>query len=73
MTLVAYISPTNNEVNFSQLLEDPMKFAGVDQGTQLTFFVRMDDAFLGSIDMAIKKAKAAKFFDCRVSEMAVKS
>jgi len=37
--------------------------AVVDAGANLKAFVRMDDAWLGSIDIAIKKAKTARFFD----------
>jgi len=40
-----------------------MDIAVVDAGANLTAFVRMDGAFLGSIDIAIKKAKTARFFD----------
>jgi len=37
--------------------------AVVDAGANLKAFVRMDGAWLGSIDIAIKKAKTARFFD----------
>ena len=40
-----------------------MDIAVVDAGANLTAFVRIDGAFLGSIDIAIKKAKTARFFD----------
>lgn len=40
-----------------------MDIAIVDAGANLKSFVRMDDAWLGSIDIAIKKAKTARFFD----------
>ncbi len=40
-----------------------MDIAIVDAGANLKAFVRMDDAFLGSIDISIKKAKTARFFD----------
>jgi len=40
-----------------------MDIAVVDAGANLTAFIRMDGAFLGSIDIAIKKAKTARFFD----------
>lgn len=36
--------------------------AVVDSGANLKSFVRMDDAWVGSIDIAIKKAKTACFF-----------
>lgn len=37
--------------------------AVVDEGNQLKAFVRMDGAWLGSIDIAINKAKTARGFD----------
>ena len=41
----------------------PMNIAIVDGGANLKAFHRMDDAWLGSIDIAIKKAKTARYFD----------
>ena len=40
-----------------------MDIAIVDAGANLKAFVRMDDAFLGSIDICIKKAKTARLFN----------
>ena len=40
-----------------------MDIAVVDAGANLTAFVRMDGAFIGSIDISIKKAKTARFFN----------
>jgi uncharacterized protein GlcG (DUF336 family) len=40
-----------------------MDIAVIDAGTNLTAFARMDGAWIGSIDIAIKKAKTARFFD----------
>ena len=40
-----------------------MDIAVVDAGANLKAFVRMDGAWLGSVDIAIKKAKTARFFD----------
>jgi len=40
-----------------------MDIAVVDAGANLKAFVRMDGAWLGSIDISIKKAKTARFFD----------
>ena len=40
-----------------------MDVAVVDAGANLKAFARMDDAWLGSIDISIKKAKTARFFD----------
>ncbi len=41
----------------------PMNIAIVDEGANLKAFHRMDNAWLGSVDIAIKKAKTARFFD----------
>ncbi len=40
-----------------------MDIAVVDAGANLKAFVRMDGAWLGSIDISIKKARTARFFD----------
>ena len=40
-----------------------MDIAVVDAGANLKAFVRMDGAFLGSIDISIKKAKTARLFN----------
>jgi uncharacterized protein GlcG (DUF336 family) len=40
-----------------------MNIAVVDTGGNLKAFTRMDGAWLGSIDIAIKKARTARFFD----------
>lgn len=44
-------------------LDTKMNIAVVDAGTNLRAFVRMDGAWLGSIDIAQKKARTARFFD----------
>ena len=41
----------------------------VDVGANLVAFVRMDDAFLGSVDISIKKAKTATMFDRPTGEL----
>ena len=40
-----------------------MNIAVVDAGGNLKAFVRMDGAWLGSIDISIRKARTARFFD----------
>lgn len=40
-----------------------VNIAIVDAGANLKAFIRMDESFLGSIDVAIKKAKTARYFD----------
>ncbi len=44
-------------------IDTKMDIAVVDAGGNLKAFIRMDGAWLGSIDIAIKKAKTARFFD----------
>ncbi len=46
-----------------------MNIAVVDAGANLKAFVRMDEAFLGSIDIAVKKAKTARFFNMPTGEL----
>ena len=47
----------------------PMNIAVVDEGANLKAFHRMDNAWLGSIDISIKKAKTARFFDMDSGEI----
>ncbi len=44
-------------------IDTKMDIAVVDAGANLKAFIRMDGAWLGSIDISIKKAKTARFFD----------
>jgi uncharacterized protein GlcG (DUF336 family) len=46
-----------------------MDIAVVDAGSNLKAFVRMDDAFLGSIDISIKKAKTARLFNMPTGDL----
>lgn len=46
-----------------------MNIAVVDAGANLVAFARMDGAWLGSVDIAIKKAKTARFFDMNTGEI----
>jgi len=50
-------------------IDTKMDIAVVDAGANLKAFVRMDGAWLGSIDIAIKKAKTARFFDMPTGEI----
>src|SRR5690554_3831141 len=44
-------------------IDTKMNIAIVDAGANLVAFSRMDGAWLGSLDISIKKAKTARFFD----------
>lgn len=46
-----------------------MNIAVVDAGANLKGFIRMDGAWLGSIDISVKKAKTARFFDMPTGEI----
>jgi uncharacterized protein GlcG (DUF336 family) len=47
----------------------PMNIAIVDVGANLMAFMRMDGAWLGSIDIAINKAFTARAFDITTLEL----
>ncbi|KQS93255.1 heme-binding protein, partial [Chryseobacterium sp. Leaf394] len=46
-----------------------MNIAVVDSGVNLVAFAKMDDAWLGSIDIAQKKAKTARYFNMNSGEI----
>ena len=50
-------------------IKTKMDIAVVDAGANLKAFIRMDDAFLGSIDISIKKAKTARFFNMPTGDL----
>jgi uncharacterized protein GlcG (DUF336 family) len=53
----------------AEQLNTRMDIAVVDAGANLKAFVRMDGAWLGSIDIAVKKARTARFFDMNTGEI----
>jgi uncharacterized protein GlcG (DUF336 family) len=56
-------------VKKAEAIGTKMDIAVVDAGANLKAFVRMDGAWLGSIDIAIKKARTARFFDMPTGEI----
>ena len=56
-------------VRKSQEIGKKMDIAVVDAGGNLKAFARMDGAWLGSIDISIKKARTARFFDMPTGEI----
>lgn len=46
-----------------------VNIAVVDAGANLKAFIRMDESFLGSIDIAIKKAKTARYFNIATGDL----
>jgi len=53
----------------AQELKTKMDIAVVDAGANLKAFIRMDEAWIGSIDIAHKKAKTARFFNMNTGEI----
>lgn len=54
-------------------LGQPMNIAVADAGGNLVAFVRMDGAWLGSVDIAINKAFTARAFDITTKDLAGES
>ena len=54
----------------AQEIGQPMNIAVVDAGGNLVSHVRMDNAWIGSIDISIKKAWTARAFDISTKELA---
>jgi uncharacterized protein GlcG (DUF336 family) len=57
----------------AQKIGQPMNIAVVDAGGNLVAHVRMDDAWIGSVDIAINKAFTARAFDVSTKELGEKS
>jgi uncharacterized protein GlcG (DUF336 family) len=57
----------------ARAIGQPMNIAVVDAGANLRAFVRMDGAWLGSIDIAINKAFTAKAFDISTRDLGLNS
>lgn len=53
----------------AQEIDAKMNIAIVDAGANLKAFARMDGAWLGSVDISIKKAKTARYFDFPTGEI----
>lgn len=53
----------------AEQLEVLVNIAVVDAGANLKSFIRMDESFLGSIDVAIKKAKTSRYFDIATGDL----
>ena len=50
-------------------LNTQMNIAIVDAGVNLVAFERMDDAWIGSIDLALRKARTARYFNMESGEI----
>ena len=56
-------------VDFAKTKSLKMNIAIVDAGANLKCFARMEDAWIGSIDISQKKARTARFFDMPTGEI----
>ena len=54
-------------------IKQPMNIAVADEGGNLVAYVRMDGAWLGSIDISIKKAYTSRAFDITTKDLATHS
>jgi uncharacterized protein GlcG (DUF336 family) len=69
ITMLQALAAVKAAVKKAEDIGTKMNIAVVDAGANLKAFLRMDDAWLGSIDVAIKKAKTARFFDMPTGEI----
>jgi len=54
----------------AQEIGQPMNIAVADEGANLVAFIRMENAWLGSIDIAQKKAFTSRAFDIATKDLA---
>ena len=54
----------------AQQIGQPMNIAVADEGANLVAFIRMENAWLGSIDIAQKKAFTSRAFDIATKDLA---
>lgn len=57
----------------AQEIGQPMNIAVADEGANLVAFIRMENAWLGSIDIAQKKAFTSRAFDITTKDLAANS
>lgn len=56
-------------VKKAEQIKVPMNIAVVDAGGNLKAFARMEDAFIGSIDIASKKARTSRYFNMSTRDL----
>lgn len=69
ITLAQARSVVDAALLHSQELGTAMNVAVVDSGANLTAFDRQDGAWRGSIDIAIRKARTARYFDMETADL----
>jgi len=69
MYFAAAIQAVNAGLKKSNEIGTKMNIAVVDRGGNLVAFAREDGAWVGSVDISIKKARTATFFDMETQEI----
>jgi uncharacterized protein GlcG (DUF336 family) len=69
MYFAAAIQAVNAALKKSNELGTKMNIAVVDRGGNLVAFAREDGAWVGSVDISVKKARTATFFDMETEEI----
>lgn len=59
----------NAAIEKARQLETLMNIAIVDSGANLVAFARMDEAWIGSIDIALRKARTARYFNMNSGDL----
>jgi uncharacterized protein GlcG (DUF336 family) len=74
MTITIRLNDAKNVINAAEKkaaeIGQPMNIAVVDSGANLVAHVRMDGAWIGSIDISIKKAFTSRAFDISTKDLA---
>ncbi len=70
MTLEKALLIINAAKEKAEDIGQPMNISVVDHGGNLVAQIRMDEAWLGSVDIAYKKAWTARAFDISTKELA---
>ncbi len=73
LTLAQAQKVMNGALAFAEKQGVPMNIAIVDAGGNLKAFYRMDGAFLGSIDVSMKKARTARMFNMPTAQLGAAS
>ena len=69
ITAAQALHVVNEALSKAEEIDTLMNIAVIDTGGNLKAFTRMDGAWLGSIDIAIKKARTARLFNMNTGEI----
>jgi uncharacterized protein GlcG (DUF336 family) len=69
ITLVQAQEVVKAAIAHAEKIDVMQNVAVVDAGTNLVAFAHMDNAWIGSIDIAMRKARTAKYFDMPTEDL----